>query len=1190
MAEGTITLRDIIEEDALKWGDEYAKHLQKAIDKNNELTSSSQKLYEIYKKMGAVKTNTEFLEVQNKGLKETEKSMKIYNDRAKELAKVDEERSRSLKNLLTTEARLQQVNSSTNKQLIERRETLRQETLEIKRNLTFMGRLTQLRDNARKTVQELNAKKELGLSLSRKEQQELKKSSKEFEKYNKSIDGIRKGTKQFFENVGNYPKQLQIVGGAFKSLLPALGVLGALKETFNFAKEARQVALQARGVEFAFERLGKTGVDAFERVKKSTRGALSDLDIKTALVDFENFNISLEETDTLFEFLAVRSAQTGKSIDSLRDSLVEGLSKQSKLRIDNLGISAQALNEELERTPDFVQAVANIAKTEIKQAGSILDDAGNSQERFNAAFENFQLSVGKGFIAKASNALYDFGANALRAITPTRDLTNAVKQEQNELNNLVVQILETNEGEERRDELLSQLTETYPVMLKFLDNEKVSNENLKTALAEVNSLYIKRLALQRTIEKLDLAGKQNKLADETADLAKVNDDYQQSLTKINLYLNKNSLDTDLASKSFEQQNETMRRLITQEQARISQLQAQGKGTDALAKRYNNLEKSFNFLLDAQKTFTGASSQYQDAENAVADVNAEIEKLEQQLGITQTEMDDLFDFDGDEVVITVNVEEDKKAKEERIKQAQEDQFNLNKLLLQREIDHQKELTENVEREVGNRQLSNIDYFDAQVKLLDLEKERAKQGAQGRTAELKRIEEAYTDDYESLVKQREDRAEQILKESFERVKARLEEQKRLQEEALGGQTAEIDTQITTVAQDDTLSATERLEQIKKLEEQKNEIILKYNLDRLQIQKDAINDELESEYLTFEQREALQKSLTAIETAESDLRTEHELKNLEKKAEAEEKWNELKKEKIQEASEVIADSLNLDAQNVERLITGIVDGFDSVVEGIQASFAVAGDIVNSIFDNNIRRIDEQIEASEAYYDRQYELAQGDAEQQELIRQEQEAKRQALEDKKRKEQEKQAKWDKAMKVFNIAIATALGIMQAYAQLGPIGGTVAAVIIAALGAAQTAAVLAKPIPKYEKGTEFHPGGFALVGEKRAEVIKEPNRLPYVIDQPTVLPLARGSKVYKSTDEALAKITSDKHLHTFKTQAQSIKQHESNVIIIQNNDEDILKQMKILTHETIKNRMQPQKSQKDLNFELFRYKTLNWNG
>ena len=199
----------------------------------------------------------------------------------------------------------------------------------------------------------------------------------------------------FQRKVGQYPTTFTPAIGAIRQLVGAFGLVEGLRIGFDFTKESLDLAREAKGVEFAFARLGEEGQEAFEKVRESTRGLLSDLDIRRSLVEFDNFNISLAETDTLFEFLSVRAAQTGQSVDKLKDSLVEGLSKESKLRIDNLGISASELNDELSKTPDFVQAVANIAKREVAEAGDILDSAANSQEQFNAALENAKIAFGE---------------------------------------------------------------------------------------------------------------------------------------------------------------------------------------------------------------------------------------------------------------------------------------------------------------------------------------------------------------------------------------------------------------------------------------------------------------------------------------------------------------------------------------------------------------------------------------------------------------------------------------------------------------------------------------------------------------------------------------------------------------------------------------------------------------------------
>ena len=56
----------------------------------------------------------------------------------------------------------------------------------------------------------------------------------------------------------------------------------------QYITDAVQMSIEAKGVEFAFERLGVAGVEAFVKVKASTRGLLSDLEIKRSLIEFDN--------------------------------------------------------------------------------------------------------------------------------------------------------------------------------------------------------------------------------------------------------------------------------------------------------------------------------------------------------------------------------------------------------------------------------------------------------------------------------------------------------------------------------------------------------------------------------------------------------------------------------------------------------------------------------------------------------------------------------------------------------------------------------------------------------------------------------------------------------------------------------------------------------------------------------------
>lgn len=323
----------------------------------------------------------------NAQLKEQERLEKAL---VTQLAKKDAAMSETNKELAKARFETQQLNKAAKEEGIL---TSKLSTFYQKQNV-ILNRLTRRR-------QDLLLKQKLGIQLDKKEVVELARLTRSQKKLDAAFKNTDATVGRHQRSVGNYGKALGSLKNVVTGLVGAFGIVEGVRLAFDFTKEAIALAREAKGVEFAFAKLGATGVDSFNRVKKATRGLLSDLSIKTALNEFEQFNLSVERTDTLFEFLAVAASQTGKSIDELKSSLVEGLSKESKLRIDNLGISAGELNAELEKTPEFIDAVANIAERKIAKAGDILDDAANGGERLAASFENSKLAFGQLFTSNS---------------------------------------------------------------------------------------------------------------------------------------------------------------------------------------------------------------------------------------------------------------------------------------------------------------------------------------------------------------------------------------------------------------------------------------------------------------------------------------------------------------------------------------------------------------------------------------------------------------------------------------------------------------------------------------------------------------------------------------------------------------------------------------------------------------------
>ncbi len=106
-----------------------------------------------------------------------------------------------------------------------------------------------------------------------------------------------------------------------------------------------------------------------------------------------------------------------------------------------------------------------------------------------------------------------------------------------------------------------------------------------------------------------------------------------------------------------------------------------------------------------------------------------------------------------------------------------------------------------------------------------------------------------------------------------------------------------------------------------------------------------------------------------------------------------------------------------------------------------------------------------------------------------------------------RQAEFDKAIAAVEIAVRTAEAVAAAFLTPWEIP------FILAMGAAQEALVLSKPIPAYEKGTKSAKGGFSLVGEKGMELVQSPSgKLALTPNSSSIMNLEKGSQVFTHED------------------------------------------------------------------------------
>ena len=188
---------------------------------------------------------------------------------------------------------------------------------------------------------------------------------------------------------------------------------------------------------------------------------------------------------------------------------------------------------------------------------------------------------------------------------------------------------------------------------------------------------------------------------------------------------------------------------------------------------------------------------------------------------------------------------------------------------------------------------------------------------------------------------------------------------------------------------------------------------------------------------------------------------------------------------------------------------------------------ELASTMFDAEIEKLEEIQEANDEAYERDVERIdtlieqgviseeEGEARKREA-KQKTEQKNEELEKKKNELAYKQAIWNKASQLAQTGIATARGIMEAYAQAGPFAGAVMAAIVGALGAIQAATIIATPIPKYARGTdkEGHKGGLAIVGDGGKQEVVVFGGMAWVTpDTDTIVDLPKGAMVYPDVKE-----------------------------------------------------------------------------
>lgn len=366
---------------------------------------------------------------------------------------------------------------------------------------------------------------------------------KNLDKLEKEVKDLSsKGKKSASDIENNFKKTSSSLIGEFKKIGAALGVAFAATQLIQFGKEAVNVAAKAEGISRAFEKLNRPQL--LDNLRKATRGTITDLQLMQAAVRAKNFKIPLEQLAGFFQFATNRAIETGESVDYLVDSIINGIGRKSSLVLDNLGISATELQEEMKKTGDFGAAAGNIIARELGKAGDVADTTAVKVAQISTAFENFKVDVGKELISTFSDLntevqetleLFDIdGVDAFSlALSALKhvldDLTAPFKLLNNTLRIVGEQYQKLKDkfgGEETKEEaeLIEKLQNSFANMRRLIDESKEAEEEKDEVVQEV----IKNLKFYNDLIE-ELQTKQKKANTTRAEVRQLEDEINEAI-------------------------------------------------------------------------------------------------------------------------------------------------------------------------------------------------------------------------------------------------------------------------------------------------------------------------------------------------------------------------------------------------------------------------------------------------------------------------------------------------------------------------------------------------------------------------------------------------------------------------------------------------------------------------------------
>jgi hypothetical protein len=523
----------------------------------------------------------------------------------------------------------------------------------------------------------------------------------------------------------------------------------------------------------------------------------------------------------------------------------------------------------------------------------------------------------------------------------------------------------------------------------------------------------------------------------------------------------------------------------------------------VAKQYyddadRNLQRYNTRLIRSGKVDAEYAENYAKAKEIAEKAAEDFFQIEQQLEIARLNNQrdtnkEIEDFD--KQIQEKRKQDSEKARQEAIENAKRQRaaiFEILKLQIQDEIKLQTETSGNSETPASIRLQALQKEINLKQILLTAEREFELSNSKLTGKERELVTARYLSNLLQLEKEHNTKTAEILRQSGEDQKAAELER---QQKRLEGLTEGLNNQL---GESEKLE-NNRLTRLNQLYQSGAIDFETFEKRKAKIELDGLKDRLDYEIKFYE---------SLVQLSGVDEKTKADA--LRKLAALRKQFTDIGNKEEKESADTAAGLLERKKELYKELASEAVDTFQTI---LTAGFEREKNAIQESIDMLEKKKQIEIEGINA----SALSAEEKAARIQIVEARAQAEREKLEQRQRQVEQQRARVEKAFNIAKIIADTAVAIIGQLKVTPLPAGLPFIAAIGAIGAAQLARVIATPIPKYGEGTEDHPGGLAILGDKnKKELVKEPSGKTYwSADKPTLYDLPRHTVVIPDSDSVV---------------------------------------------------------------------------